>query len=319
VKNLVVVIALSLLGACAAPLEQARIGLDHPLIGRIWQPDMQTFISRLNARRQIVNADYVLLGEKHDNSAHHRLQAAAVGDLIRAGKKPLIAFEMINTGQAKDLKVFLAGLPRSADDLGAAIGWDKTGWPDWRYYAPIAEAAIKAGLAIAPANFPRAQVRALGRKGFAVLDPDFVARSGLEAPLPKALGEALLDEMYQSHCKMMPRQHLGAVARIQRARDALMAEVLVSQAAAVLIAGNGHTRKDRGAPYYLRRLKPKANILSIGYVEVDAAATSPQDYAAIYNAARLPFDLVWFTPRRDTEDPCQKFAPQLMGLKKKAD
>ena len=110
-----------------------------------------------------------------------------------------------------------------------------------------------------------------------------------------------------------------AVARIQRARDALMAEVLVSQAAAVLIAGNGHTRKDRGAPYYLRRLKPKANILSIGYVEVDAAATSPQDYAAIYNAARLPFDLVWFTPRRDTEDPCQKFAPQLMGLKKKAD
>ncbi len=314
---LVPLIAL-LLTACAAALPKAIQNSDHPLVGRIWQPATQRFVSALNARRQIINADYVLLGEKHDNSSHHELQAAAVQDLIAAGKKPLVAFEMIDRGQTKNLMAYLAGQPKNADDLGPALDWGMSGWPDWRYYAPIATAAIKSGLALAPANFPRAKVRELGRKGYAALDAAFVARLALEKPLPATLNAALMEEMFQSHCQMMPRKHLSAVVRIQRARDAIMADTLAARDNAVLIAGGGHTRNDRGVPYYLRRLKPRSTILSVGYVEVDADASTPTDYAAITGTPRLPFDLVWFTPRLDNEDPCKKFAPQLKEMKKKA-
>jgi len=322
VAPLITTLITVLLAGCATPLPKALQNSDHPLVGRIWQPATQSFVSALNARRQIINADYVLLGEKHDNSTHHELQTAAVHDLITAGRKPLIAFEMIDRGQTKTLMAYLAGQPTSADDLGTALDWDKTGWPDWRYYAPIATAAIKAGLPLAPANFPRAKVRELGRKGYAALDAAFVARLGLETPLPDALNAALMEEMFQSHCGMMPRKHLSAVVRIQRARDAVMAETLAKKDRAVLIAGGGHTRNDRGVPYYLRRLKPGTTILSVGYVEVDATASKPEDYVAnsgaVAGTARLPFDLVWFTPRLDNEDPCKKFAPQLKKMKKKA-
>jgi len=318
VRAVGVALLLLALAACAVPLKQADLGLGHPLTGRIWQPATQTFIPDSQAQRLMIAADYVLLGEKHDNSVHHHLQAEAVRTLIRAGGKPAIVFEMINTGQRAALDDFRSSLRQKAEYLGNAIDWQKTGWPDWRYYAPIADAALKAKLAIVPANFPRAKIRELGRTGYAALDAEFVTRLGLETPLPKALDAALMEEMYLSHCKMMPRQHLGAVARIQRARDALMAAALAKYNKAVLIAGGGHTRKDRGAPWYLRHLKPAATILSVGYVEIDAETTDPAAYAEIYGAARLPFDLVWFTPRLDTADPCEKFAPQLKKMRQKS-
>jgi len=313
----VAVALLILLSACATPLPQATLSPDHPLNGRIWQPATQSFIAPDAMQQILLDADYVLLGEKHDNSMHHRLQADVVENLVMSGLRPAIAFEMINTSQGNKLQIFLADKHTSANGLGEDIGWQKSGWPDWRYYAPIATIGLKAGLAIHPANCPRTKTREIGRKGFAVLDAELVERTGLNEPLPAALANSLTEEMYLSHCKMMPRKHLGAIANIQRARDAVMADTLAAEDKAVLIAGAGHTRRDRGVPYYLRRLRPTAKIVAVGYIEVDDNALQPTDYAAIYNAERLPFDLVWFTPRLDTVDPCEKFKSQLKKMKKK--
>jgi uncharacterized iron-regulated protein len=55
----------------------------------------------------------------------------------------------------------------------------------------------------------------------------------------------------------------------QIARDIWMAKLVRAQQPrdVVLIAGNGHVRKDVGVPRWLAAVQPKLTVRSIGYVE----------------------------------------------------
>jgi uncharacterized iron-regulated protein len=98
----------------------------------------------------------------------------------------------------------------------------------------------------------------------------------------------------EGHCGKRPgAKVLAGMIEAQRARDARMAAVLASHAPSVLIAGNGHARRDRGVPFYLA-----GGVLSIAFVEVEADKETPQDYAQ-------DFDYLWFTPRAVRDDPCE--------------
>ena len=94
----------------------------------------------------------------------------------------------------------------------------------------------------------------------------------------------------------------------QRARDAMLADSMVrsSRDGAVLIAGTGHVRTDRGVPVYLRARDPGAGIAVLAPLEVRDEWSGPADYAET-PGARLPYDWVWFTPRMDDVDPCARF------------
>jgi hypothetical protein len=83
---------------------------------------------------------------------------------------------------------------------------------------------------------------------------------------------------------------------------------------AVLIAGAGHARRDRGVPLRLSDLAPGATVLSVGFIQVSAERRDPTDYAAPLHAPALPFDFVLFTPRADVEDPCSKYGEGLRRL-----
>ena len=75
----------------------------------------------------------------------------------------------------------------------------------------------------------------------------------------------------------------------------------------VLIAGAGHARNDRGVPFALHAQEPGARVASVAFVEVEHGTRSPGAYAARFGSKTLPFDYVWFTPRLDDDDPCEKF------------
>jgi uncharacterized iron-regulated protein len=75
----------------------------------------------------------------------------------------------------------------------------------------------------------------------------------------------------------------------------------------VLIAGNGHVRKDRGVPWYLARLRPGARSVSIGLLEVTDDMLEPAK-------SPLPYDYVWFTPRVDDSEPCEAHDAELRRL-----
>ncbi len=305
------VLALALLAGCAqGGTWRHQVSHDHPLAGRLWDVAGERFIVEAELLDRLVAADFVMLGEKHDNADHHRLQARLLAAMAEAGRRPVVGFEMITGAQAPALERHLAARPGDARGLGAALDWEGRGWPQWRAYRPIARAALDNDLAIAAAGMPRETARRVAAQGFAALDPGRVSRLGLDAPLDPAGQAALEDELRAAHCDLLPDSLLPAMARVQRARDAVMADNLLRAAeggdGGVLITGAGHARKDRGVPAAIARLRPGATQASLAFVEVEGGMDEPLAYAEHYGAERLPFDVVWFTPRVDDDDPCEK-------------
>ena len=74
---------------------------------------------------------------------------------------------------------------------------------------------------------------------------------------------------------------------------------------AILIAGNGHVRSDRGVPWHLRRRAPDARIVSVVLVEVEDGRMDPTGYLPRDPEGRPAADLAIFTPRAERGDPCE--------------
>lgn len=239
----------------------------------------------------VEHADYIAIGERHDNPEHHRLQAELVAALSPRG----IAFEMI----PQDLenaanKVRADG--GSRDDLGEALKWAESNWPDWSLYAPIVEAAPDAY--IAGGGISKAALGSVYSKGASGVGEDLAQRYRLANPLPEALQKDLLDLQFAAHCELVDREKLGAMVEVQRAWDAAYAEAWwragqEGGGRSVLICGNEHARLDRGAPAYLAEAFPGAKIASIGLLEGDE--TESEDVFSITLSARAP----------ERDDPCK--------------
>jgi uncharacterized iron-regulated protein len=286
-------------------------GAAHPLVGRIYRVADGTPVSEADLIAAAAGADFVLIGERHDNRDHHRLQAQIVRSLQRDARKPrALAFEMIGADRQLDIVEYLDGHPGDAAGLGAAVGWASNGWPDWALYEPIAYAALSNGAQIVAADLNEDQKRAVFAQGAQALRTSFVRRTGLDRDFSAALTSDLQDELHEAHCGQAPPEALSGMYQVQRARDAMMADRLAAasgKAGGILIAGNGHVRNDRGVPWYLARLEPAARTLSIGLIEVrDDLRRLPDD---------LPYDYVWFTPRvGDGPDACAAHEVDLRRL-----
>lgn len=295
---------------------QSALHRDHPLAGRIWSSRNGDFLSPDHLVSTLAKARFVLLGETHDNPDHHRLQAWLIARLVEAGKRPAVVMEMIREDQSAILQSYLAKPKRQAAGLGEALEWEKTGWPDWRLYQPIAEAALAAGLNIVAGDASRERIRRISRDGLASLGQRVRAGLALDTEFAAPLANALLDELYDSHCRMMPREAMAALAGVQRFRDAVLAASLLradamESAGAILIAGNGHVRNDRGVPWYLARRAPEAKVMTVMLIEVDDKRHDPADLVPAGPDGRPATDFVWFTPRTEREDPCETLAERL--------
>jgi len=286
-----------------SPVERA-----HPLVGRIWDVKAGAFIGEDVLVTRLVASRFVLLGERHDNPDHHVLQAKLVHAMIEAGRRPALGFEMLTTDDAPAVIRYLARSPKDAAGLGDAVNWARSGWPEWRFYQPIAQAALDANVPIVATNLSRAATEAVRRNGLPGLGPTLMTQLRLAEPTPETR-LAMTRELRESHCGQVPDTMIDRMVDIQWARDARIAASVAragQRDGAVLIAGAGHVRRDRGVPVHLALQAPNAAIASVAFVEVDAAAVKPGDYAARFGSDTLPFDYVWFTPKVDDGDPCEK-------------
>lgn len=304
-------LAAPVLGGAGGPWT-APHNRDHPLAGRIWSVAAQDFIAEEALIDALAGADFVLLGERHDNPDHHRLQARLVSALVATGRRPAVAFEMIAGERQPQLDEARAAEAPTPAAIAEAVAWEETGWPDFAMYAPIFQAALDADLPLIAASPSRAEMRTLTE---AALAADFTVEPWLEGsqPLPPAAYEDLAEELVSAHCSDRRTSHTDAMAMVQQAKDARMAVRMIAGEAdgTVLIAGAGHTRNDRGVPWHLTVLVPDARIATLAFIDVAAGEDDPGDYLTA-------FDYVWFTPAIDVEDPCERFREQLEKMRDKA-
>jgi uncharacterized iron-regulated protein len=306
----------------SGPPEKRRTtpGRDHPLTGQIWDVTAARFIDPSTLVARLTQSRFALLGEKHDNPDHHRLQAWLLSAVVAEGRRPAVGFEMLNVDQQAVIDRYLHDAPTDAAGLANAVHWHRSGWPDWSLYEPIAEIALKARLPIIAANLPSSTVEALGREGLGGMDPALVTRLGLDRPLAPNTHAAMATEIRDSHCGYASDAMIESMIAVQRARDAQMAERLVAagrEVGAVLIAGVGHIRTDWGIPATMAILLPGSTVTSVAFLEVEARERTADAYASQFGDGPLPFHFVWFTPRVDDVDPCEKFGKQLKKLEKK--
>lgn len=307
-----------------APDWQAPHGRDDPRAGRILDVARGEWLDETALLDALATADFVLLGERHDHPDHHALQARIVTALVARGRRPAVAFEMLDADDAPAVAAVSADtnedVAARAETLRSAVRWDESGWPDWALYAPVFEAALAAALPIVPANLAPAELRALRRGGADALTPARRAELGLEEPPDPDTFRALAEQIREAHCGHAPDAALGRMVDIQRAWNAQLALALVTAAGArtshdggdrgaVLVAGAEHVRHDRGVPRRLTALAPDSRVAALAFVEIDPADPSAGP------DREAPFDFVWLTPRLDLEDPCDEYREALEGLR----
>ncbi len=265
------------------------------------------FAAEKDLQAAAVRGRFVLLGETHDNADHHALQARLVEAVIASGRRPALAFEMLDVEEQPEVDAVIRGPEPTAAALREAVGWDRSGWPPFALYQPIFQAGLGARLPIVAANLSRRSAREVVRGGAGALPEPVQALLDRSGPLGADEAKERRAEMEELHCGHLPEKLLDPMVLSQRARDAQLAQSLLAGAAAdgvVLVAGAEHARRDRGAAAFLKVAGVEGRqIVSVAFREVDPEEKDPAAYGP------SPFDYLVFTPRTDRGDPCEGMRP----------
>ena len=236
------------------------------------------------------DARIFLLGEIHDNPMGHSLRQDLVMKWIAQGHKPVVAMEQFDRQNQSALDHAL----NSCKDVECVLAKaEAPGW-EWLFYKPFIQLALDKKVTLVAANLSNADVRKVMTQGFAaVYSPQAIAEYKLNQ-LPTQLLSAQRKSIQEGHCNMLPAQAIGPMVHGQIARDVWMASVVngVKSRMVMLLAGNGHVRKDVGVFQWLSPDK-QARTQVHGYVE--RVEKSDGDW----------FDHVHVMPTIDREDPCQ--------------
>jgi uncharacterized iron-regulated protein len=242
----------------------------------------------------------VLLGEVHDNAQQHRLRLEVLRRAFAAGWRPTMAMEQFDRERQPDID--RARLERPGDaqhviDRAAPAGpRPAAGW-NWDFYRPFVALALQYDVPLIAANLSNADTAKIARGGLAaVFDVATVAALGLDRPIASDWQSAQEREIDAGHCRSLPPTVWPRLARAQFARDAVMADVLRQhiQGGVVLLAGNGHVRRDLGVPRWLGA--ERRRVLTVGFLEHD-------DESMPVSA----FDAVIRTDVAQRSDPCAAF------------
>ena len=199
-------------------------------------------------------------------------------------------------------------------DLKRLLDWEKSGWAQYNY-DPLFQLVVDAKLPTYAGDVTRDAIMKVAKAGEGALPPDERARLKLDVPLGHKLDDASLAEIEEAHCGAMPKAALAGMAYAQRYRDSSLAEAVLKAAekhgSAVLIAGNGHVRTDRGVPWYIHQRAPEKKVVSVMLIEVEDGKTDPEAYVPRDPDGKPAAGYIVFTPRAERTDPCEKMRTKM--------
>ncbi|UXH77587.1 ChaN family lipoprotein [Roseateles amylovorans] len=245
------------------------------------------------------SATFVLLGELHDNPDHHRARAAQLRQWVAQEPRTVVVFEQIGRAQDAAVAQVRRAQPNDLEAALQAAQFDRKAW-GWPLHQPLFEAVIQSGAELRGGNLDRDQVRRIVREGDGAWPADLLALRA-RTPWTEAQQQVLRKDIQEGHCGVMPEAMLPGMVQAQRARDAAMAQAMLTAQAqgakrVVLIAGNGHVRRDVAVPVYLQAAGvPATDIDAVGYLEAGGPEAAG-GYDRVERAVAPP-----------REDPCAAF------------
>src|SRR6266705_6862055 len=68
------------------------LGKTHPLTGRIYSASSRSFVTVHDVKAAAADAEFLVLGETHDNRDHHALEAELVDTFLEAHPSAAVGF-----------------------------------------------------------------------------------------------------------------------------------------------------------------------------------------------------------------------------------
>jgi uncharacterized iron-regulated protein len=258
-----------------------------------------TDVSPDEAAASLADASIVLIGESHTSTESHRVQAAVIAALQRAGRRVTLGLEMFpaDAPTAPFDRWLRGGIDEAA--LLRESGWyDYWGYP-WGYYRDVFLLAKQHRLPIRGVNAPRAIVSMVGRRGLAGIGG---MERGQLAPTIDTTNEehrqlfvAYVGGGSATHGAGMPADVLQRMVDAQCTWDATMAfhaaqllkENSDPKAVVVVLVGSGHVAYNLGIARQAKAYTDKrvATVMPI--------ATAPGKPAQIRASVA---DIVWGVP-----------------------
>ncbi|EAI8502963.1 iron transporter, partial [Campylobacter coli] len=227
---------------------------------------------------ELLKADVILLGEKHDETKHKISQVmifnALEGNLSSQNISFDVALEMLASTEQNHLdKAFKNKKTIKTNELTNALNWDK-GWK-WKDYDQFVNAVFYSRAKILGANLSRSEITSI-YNGVQPLK-GYVSTTN-------EVKKQIFDIISLSH-KLNPQENkelLDKLVEIQQFKDRRMADVLVHHTNKVLLlAGSYHTSKKIGIPLHIQDFKSdkKIVVVNLNYGERDL---KDSDYTFIY-------------------------------------
>lgn len=290
-KKALLVPLLALLAACQSqvaaptlPVWQSPEGRDSVDLGVIRDLRSGEQLSPAQLLDRLAAAPRVIVGEQHDNPDHHALELWLVRALAERRPTGSVLLEMLNPDQQDAVTATQAAAARGAlpTDLIGALHW-QAGW-DWSQYGPLLTWLLKQPAPLLAANLDRSEIMDIYRS-----KPELQGTASTAA----AVRDALLEDIRDSHCGLLPDSQLPAMLAVQQQRDRHMAERFkAAPEPSVLIAGGFHARRDLGVPLHLHDIGGAQGLEVVMLAEVGKAIAPAQaDYA-------------WYTPAQPPTDYC---------------
>lgn len=292
--RIALLLAAALLSACQAslpalPAWQSPEGLQHPEFGQIVELRTGARLTPEQLLTRLAAAPKVLVGERHDNPDHHALQLWLLRTLAAQRPQGSLLLEMLTPDQQVKVGHVRAAIAagQAPQDILGALNW-QPGWA-WSLYGPLVQHALRQPYPLLAANLERREVMQIYAQ---------VPQLQGQASTAQPVREALLEQIRQSHCNLLPESQLPAMLAVQQQRDRRMAEALLAAPApSLLFAGAFHVRRELGVPLHLQDLGAAEGVQVLILAEVGSqVSTASADY-------------VWYTPAQPEQDHCAKLRP----------
>ena len=242
----------------------------------------------------IHDADILLLGEIHDNLFQHRARADLISRM--QNKEFAIVSEHLVSGS----EITYSG--RLLEDL-ETIGFNKKAW-SWPVHEVLYKKFEEFNLPVFGGDLSKKDINNI-YKGRGLSQSDTLTPIIKRSDLDSQSKDKLLNDLVEGHCGVVEEDLLSFMYKVQRHRDASMAYIASKVAPAIVIAGNGHVRRDYGVPQILKKMNPNSNIISIAFLEIDKLSKMTDNFIKkLFKDADT--DYIWLTESVSRVDPCEK-------------